>query len=115
MGGLLLSGIPGIEDKVGNRLREAGMINVMENKVLGPMLREQYTQGQEEGHIAGKQEGLREGMQLAGRSVLLALLNEKFGKLPKWVPRMLEDATAEELQVWATRVLHSGSVEEALQ
>ena len=83
------------------------MMNVMENKVLGPMLRGQYAQGQEEGRI--------EGMQLAGRSVLLALLNEKFGKLPKWVPRMLEDATAEELQVWATRVLHSGSVEEALQ
>jgi len=47
------------------------MINVMENKVLGPMLMQQY------------EKGLGEGMQ----GVLLDQLTEKFGPLPPGPPR----------------------------
>ena len=35
---LALAGILGIEEAVDSRLKEAGMINVMENKVLGPLI-----------------------------------------------------------------------------
>ena len=35
---LALAGVLGIEEAVDSRLKEAGMINVMENKVLGPLI-----------------------------------------------------------------------------
>ena len=49
---LLLSGILGIEATVNARLKEADVINVMENKVLGPMILQEYEKGRGEGRQA---------------------------------------------------------------
>ena len=46
---LLLSGIQGIEEAVNERMREAGMIDLMENKVLAPLILQQYEKGRDEG------------------------------------------------------------------
>jgi len=75
------------------------MINVMENKVLGPMLMQQY------------EKGLGEGMQ----GVLLDQLTEKFGPLPSWATARLQSASNEDLHAWAKRILHSATLEDTLR
>jgi hypothetical protein len=104
---LLLSGILKIEDTVNERMKEAGMINLMENKVVGPMI----LQAEQKGRSEGRQEGRQEGMQ----GLLLDLLTEKFGALPVWATERLQSASGEELHAWAKRVLHSASLEETLR
>lgn len=100
---LLLSGILGIEDLVGDRLKEAGMINLMENKILGPLIQQQFELGEQKGRSEGRQDLLQE------------LLMEKFGSLPAWALQRLQAASAEELHSWAKRVLHSATLEETLR
>jgi hypothetical protein len=100
---LLLSGILGLEETVGTRLKEVGMINVMENKVLGPMLHREYEKGVEAGREAGRE------------SVLLDLLAEKFGTLPQWVVERVHGAKPEQVHAWTRNVLRSESLEDTLQ
>ena len=71
---LLLSGILGIEQTVNERLKEVGMINVMENKVLGPMLQQQFEQAERK----GRSEGILEGR--------LNLLHFPHGLCNGWTP-----------------------------
>lgn len=103
---LLLSGILGIEEAVNERMREAGMIDLMENKVLAPLILQQYEKGRDE----GLQQGVQRGMQ----RLLGELLMEKFGTLPAWAGERLQAASDEELHRWAKRVLHAASLEETL-
>ena len=78
------------------------MIDLMENKVLAPLILQQYEKGRDE--------GLQQGMQ----RLLGELLTEKFGGLPAWAGERLQAASDEELHRWAKRVLHAASLEETL-
>jgi hypothetical protein len=91
---LLLSGILGIEETVRERLKNVGMINLMENKVLGPMI--------------------LEGERKGGQELLQELLIEKFGSLPQWATERLRAASVEHLHLWAKRILRSPSLEDTL-
>ena len=99
----LLPIMPGIEEAVNERLKKVGMINVMENKVLGPMLRQQF----EEAERKGRSEGMLDLLQ--------EQLTEKFGSLPGWAVQRLHAASAEELHAWAKRVLRSTTLEDTLR
>ena len=112
---LLLSGILGIEETVNDRLKEVGMINVMENKVLGPMIQQQFEQGERKGRSEGKQEGRQEGRQEGKLDLLQEQLTEKFGSLPAWAMQRLQAGSAEDLHAWAKRVLHSTTLEDTLR
>ena len=105
MGGALLqlSGILGIEETVNERLKEVGMINLMENKVLGPLIQQQ------------RQEGRQEGWQEGRQDLLQDQLTEKFGPLPEWALQRLQTASAEDLHFWAKRVLRSVTLEDTLR
>ena len=100
---LLLSGILGIEETVNERMKEAGVIDLMENKVLAPLILRQYEKGRDE--------GMQQGMQ----GLLIQQLTEKFGALPAWAGSRLQSASNEELHSWAKRVLHSASLEDTLR
>ena len=95
---LQLSGILGMAKVVNDRLKEIGMINLMENEVLAPLILKQY------------EEGLQKGRQ----GLLHEQLTEKFGPLPPWAMRRLEAASVDELHAWAKRVLHSTTLEDTL-
>ncbi len=99
---ILLSGILGIEDSVHQRLEEVGMINVMENKVLGPVIQRRYEQGIEQGREEGRQNMLQDQ------------LSEKFGALPTWAMHRLTGASPEELRTWGKRVLKASTLEDTL-
>lgn len=75
------------------------MINLMENKVLGPLILKQFEEGRQEG---------RQGL-------LREQLTEKFGNLPAWAVQRLQSASAEELHFWAKRILHSTTLEDTLR
>lgn len=111
---LLLSGILGIEQTVNERLKEVGMINVMENKVLGPMLQQQFEQAERKGRSEGLQQGLQQGLLEGSVTLLQEQLTEKFGALPGWAVQRLHAASAEELHGWAKRVLRSTTLEDTL-
>jgi len=51
---VLLSGILGMEETVSARLKEVGMINVMENKVLGPLILQRMEQSEQKGRSEGQ-------------------------------------------------------------
>ncbi|MBL8240116.1 MAG: DUF4351 domain-containing protein, partial [Bryobacterales bacterium] len=100
---LLLSGILGLEETVNDRLKEVGMINVMENKVIGPLIQ----QGERKGHSEGKQEGRQD--------ILREQLTDRFGTLPAWALQRLKSASADDLSAWAKRILHSTTLEDTLR
>ncbi|MSV31829.1 MAG: hypothetical protein EXQ57_04845 [Bryobacterales bacterium] len=96
---LLLSGILGLEETVGNRLKEVGMINVMENKVLGPMILQAERKGRSEGQ----------------HDLFQEMLSEKFGPLPVWALQRLQAAADDEFHIWAKRILSSTTLEDTLR
>jgi hypothetical protein len=85
---VIVSGIIGLEEAVVRRLH---MIDIMENKVLGPAI-------------------------LKGEATLLvALLEERFGALPDWVSVKLENAKEAQLMAWGKRVLSAPSLNDVFK
>jgi predicted transposase YdaD len=124
---VLLSGILGIEETVNERMKEAGMIDLLENKVVGPLLLEAERKGRLEGKLEGKLEGERhgrlegerqgrlQGLRQGLRDLLEEQLTDKFGPLPVWASERLDGASAEEFHLWAKRVLRAGELEEVFR
>jgi hypothetical protein len=92
----LLSGILGLERTLKTKLQEIGMIDVMQNKILGPAI----LQGIRQGKLEGKQELLR------------SLLTQKFGPLPAWAEERLAAGSSVELNLWAKAILSTSSLED---
>ena len=112
---LVLSGILGIEETVNERMKEAGMIDLMENKVLAPLILKQIEMGEQRGRSEGMQVGMQVGRQVGMLDLLHELLTEKFGALPAWAAQRLQAATAEDLHTWAKRVIHGATLEDTLR
>jgi hypothetical protein len=85
---VIVSGIIGLEEAVVRRLN---MIDIMENKVLGPAIL--------------KGEG----------TVVASLLEERFGTLPEWVFEKIANAKEAELLTWAKRVLSASTVNDVFR
>jgi hypothetical protein len=82
---VIISGIIGLEEVVVRRLH---MIDIMENKVLGPAI-------------------------LKGEATILATqLEERFGTLPEWVSQKLGSAKEAELLAWAKRILSARTLDD---
>ena len=58
------------------------------------------------------QEWMEQGMQKGEIKLLRRMLNRRFGPLPAWVDKRLEQAGEAELEAWADRVLECGSLDE---
>jgi flagellar biosynthesis/type III secretory pathway protein FliH len=127
---VLLSGIMGAEQFVEDRLKEFGMINVMENKVLGPIMRQQFEQGlevgMERGIERGMERGIEQGMERGiergmeqGRSLaqqlLQQLITEKFGHPPAWAINRIHSASLQDLQHWTSRILRATTLDDTLR
>ena len=57
---------------------------------------------------------MREGIKEARQMSLQELLQERFGQLPEWVNRKLEDASVQDLQTWLPRVLKAQNLEDVI-
>ena len=78
-------------------------IDLRESAVIRPLI--------EEGWQEGRQEGWQEGRQ----DQLIDLLTEKFGALPASSIQRVRDASAEQVNRWARRVLRANSLEETFE
>ncbi len=48
--------------------------------------------------------GIRKGMQQGEIAIIKRQLNRRFGQIPEWVEKRLEQATPEYLELWADRI-----------
>ena len=60
----------------------------------------------------GRQQGRQEGIQQGEMSLLMRLLVRRFGALPSWAEQRLEQASLEDLERWADRVLDASTLAE---
>lgn len=58
------------------------------------------------------QEGRQQGMQQGQASLLSRQLSVRFGPLPEWVVKRLEQATPEQINHWAEAIFEAQSLEE---
>ena len=63
----------------------------------------------------GVQQGVRQGVRQGELTVLLRLLNRKFGELPQEVRDRVESADDKTLLEWSERVLTAGSLGEVMR
>jgi hypothetical protein len=89
---VIVSGIIGLEGAVVERLN---MIDIMENKVLGPAI----LKGMLKGEVA----------------MLTGQLEEQFGPVPDWVTEKLASANEAELMAWSKRILHAGTLNDVFE
>jgi Domain of unknown function (DUF4351) len=68
-------------------------INLFENEIIGPALRQGLEQG--------RHEGLREGRL----SIIRRQLKHRFGQLPEWVEPRLSALSGEQLEEFSDRLL----------
>ena len=64
-----------------------------------------------EGLQQGRQQGLHEGRQQGEFLLLSKLLRRRFGELPAWVTPRLQQASPEQLERWAERLLETNDLE----
>ena len=96
--------------------RKVKYVTSVERLAIERGLEKGMQQGLQQGMQKGLQEGLEQGLE-KGRaqgsaSILLRLLNRRFGPLAADVTRRLSQATPEQLEVWAERVLDAGTIDE---
>ncbi len=82
------------------------MIDLMENKVLGPAIRQGLEMGRVEGWVESRVEGMRE--------ILSEQLADRFGKVPAWAEAKLAAASDEALKAWSLRVHRAESLDDLL-
>ena len=71
-------------------------------------MRQGIRRGMRHGIRKGKNEGRREGKA----EFLLNLLRKRFGKLPRWVAELVQEARAAQLSRWGARLLEVQSLDE---
>jgi len=86
---VLLSGILGIEEEIGRRLK-TDMIDIMENKVLGPAIQQGIEQGRREGIEKGVEKGMRQALKV--------LVKSRFGSLPRWASARIDKSSQQEIK-----------------
>jgi hypothetical protein len=89
----VISGIMGIVKDVAKRIN---MIDIMENEVIGPAIRQ----------------GIEQGKAQATMHALSRLLTQKFGSLPDPIVTRLRRASEAELLIWLDRVLTASTLDE---
>jgi predicted transposase YdaD len=65
---------------------------------------------QDKGLARGREEGREEGMS----ALLGTQLEARFGKLPRWALRRIEEGSTSQLARWGRKLLKAGSLEEVL-
>jgi hypothetical protein len=68
-------------------------------------------EGLEKGREQGLEEGLQQGLRKGEAQLLHRLLRHRFGALPDWVEARLSNASAEQLEQWAERLLDIDSLD----
>ncbi len=103
----ILSGLRQAEPVIKREVKKMSFeMDIMENSFLRGIYLDGEKQGKEEGKAEGKEVGRQEMLRL--------LLEERFGKLPKWAQKRLQAADPATLLRWGKRLLHAQRLEEVV-
>ena len=83
------------------------IIDLMENDLRGPILR----QGREE----GKEEGREEGKVAGEQRIIRLQLEKRFGPLPEWATAKLASLGVAEIELLAERIYDASSLDHLLR
>ncbi|NEX23334.1 Rpn family recombination-promoting nuclease/putative transposase [Thiorhodococcus mannitoliphagus] len=97
------------------RVPGAELPNVNDLQEMRAMLAERVKTWTEEWKQEGLKEGLEQGLSQGEARLLRRQLIRRFGALPAWAEAHLEQASEDELEVWADRVLECATLEEILK
>ncbi len=96
--------------------KESGMVYISSIERLA--IEEGMAKGMRQGEQKGLEQGLQKGMQqgrLEGKAQLLArLLSQRFGELPGWAGKQIQQASEAELDMWSEALLSSESIDALL-
>ncbi|MDF9392792.1 MULTISPECIES: Rpn family recombination-promoting nuclease/putative transposase [Methylococcus] len=71
-------------------------------------------EGLQQGRQEGRQEGIQEGRTQGEIALLRRQLTRRFGPLPAWAEARLAQASTDQCEAWADRLLEAGSLEDVL-
>jgi predicted transposase YdaD len=98
---MILSGLRGLEEFVRKEAQHMPLeINLLENTVIGPALRQ------------GMEQGMKQGMQEGRLSIIRRMLTHRFGQLPEWVEPRLSALSGERLEELSDRLLDARRLED---
>ncbi len=83
------------------------IIDIMQNRVLGPAIRKALKQGREE----GRQEGVKDGEL----NLLTRQLERRFGPLPPWAKRSLAVKSGSEIEELSLTIREATSLKNLLK
>lgn len=110
---MILAGLRNLETTVKEEAASmSDTINLLENKVLGPMILEAVQKGVQEGLQKEFQEGRQEGRQEASLRMLTRQLEKRFGRLPKSTEDRLAQLSSSELEDLSLHALEIHSPDE---
>ena len=60
----------------------------------------------------GIEKGIEKGIKKGEYKIVLSLLTARFGELPEWAEKKLEQAAAKDLENWGIRLLSANNIED---
>jgi len=88
--------------------------DIMDHDLLGPALRRGMQQGLEQGLEQGIEQGRAQGRMEGEQTVVMRLIEKRFGSVPSWARQRLETMSAGEIEETALRLLDAQSLENLL-
>lgn len=106
---MILAGLRDLEEVAEREIQNMPLtIDIMENKVIGPAIR----QGIEQGLAQGREEGREEGRRDEARRLFRHFLEKRFGKLPAWAESHLNTLDATQIEALSGRFLDAKTLED---
>ena len=87
-------------------------LDLMKNRVIGPMIRRAVAEGAAKGKARGRVEGKTEGKAEGQRMIIRDLLEQRFGPLPASVERKISRLTPPQIAKVTVRILDVKSLNE---
>ena len=102
---IVLAGLRRLEHTVKEELDKMPMtIDIMENQIIGPAIRQGIEQGLEQGREQGREEG--------ERKLLRHLIEKRFGPLPDWANARLTSLSTTGIEALGERIFDARSLED---
>ncbi len=89
--------------------------DINELQEVKSMLAERVIEWTEQWERQGMEKGMEKGMQKGEATLLLRLMELRFGSLDEAIRQRLQNADAETLLLWGDRLLNAGSAQEVLR
>jgi predicted transposase YdaD len=100
---VILAGLRSLREIIREETKTMPILDdIMEHDILGPAIRQGLEQGLQQGLVKGEQ------------TVVIRLIEKRFGAIPAWARQRLEAMSAPEVEETALRLLDARSLEELL-